>query len=143
MARADEQSARWKAGQRTVLLKKALYVLAAVALTAGLVVGILELAEREDRQRPMHHDTILMAGLQYDLLKSGRPGVEMSVDDGSAPVLVGGKAFTPLPGIEIVVEQRGESFCVKGSNQYGDETQWMCVDGTGDRPDLGILEDEF
>lgn len=126
-----------------MLLKKALFVLAMVAMTAGLVAGLLELAGHEDRQRPMYHDALLMAGLQHDLLKSGRPGVEMSVDDGSAPVVVGAESFTPMPGVEVVVEQRGESFCVKGSNQYGDETRWICVDGTGDRPDLGVLEGEF
>lgn len=117
--------------------------LVAVAVVAGLVTGFIALNSRENRVRPMYHDVILMAGLQYDLLKSGQEGMALTVDADSAPVLVGGESFTPLPGVEIVVEQRGGSHCIKGSNQYGDATEWHCVDGTGDRPDLGTLEDEF
>lgn len=130
-------------GQRTPPWKVALAALAAVAIIVGVVAGIFELDRREDRDRPLYHDVILMAGLQYDQLKSGEEGLELSIDDGSDPVVVGDEAFTPLPGVKIVVEQRDEFYCVQGRNQYGDETRWMCVDGTGERPDLGVLEDEF
>lgn len=113
------------------------------AALAGLVVGIVALDRREDRSRAMYHDVILMAGPQYDLLESGRAGVELSVDAASDPVAVGEESFTLLPGVEIVVEQRGELYCVMRRNQHGDETRWLCVDGTGDRPELGTLADEF
>lgn len=125
------------------LWTKALIGLAAVVLVGGMVAGMLALDRREDRERPMYHDVLLVAGLQHDLLKGGRPGVELSVDDGSDPVPVGTEMFTPLPGVEIVVERRNDSYCVQGRNQYGDETRWICVDGTGDRPDVGVLEKEF
>jgi len=114
-----------------------------VVVTGGMVAAVIALDWREDRERPLYHDVILMAGLQYDLLKSGRDGIELSMSHGDEAVLVGEKSFTPLAGVTVVVEQRGESYCVMGSNQYGDETRWMCVDGTGERPDLGALEKEF
>lgn len=83
-----------------------------------------------------------MAGLQHDLLRDGQDGVELSIDSDSEAVRIGDKLFRPLPGVEIVVEQRGDDYCVKGHNQYGDETRWKCVDGTGSRPDVGVLENE-
>lgn len=135
----DRASAR----RTTPSWKGALLALAAVVIAGGLVAGTVALDRREDRDRPLYHDVILMAGLQYDLLESGQEGLELSANDGSDPVVVGDVPFKPLPGVEIVVEQRGESYCVKGINQYGDETRWVCVDGTGDRPELGTLEDEF
>lgn len=130
-------------GQRTPRWKYALLGLLAVAVTGGLVVGMIALDWREDRERPLYHDVILMAGLQYDLLRGGHDGLELSIGPGDDPVLLGDESFAPLPGVKVVVEQRGESYCVMGSNQYGDETRWVCVDGTGERPDLGVLEDEF
>ena len=130
-------------GHRAPLWKKALLGLVLVAVAVGLVFGMLAMGEREDRERAMYHDTIQMAGLQHDLLRRGQEGVEMSIDHESGPLLVGSEPFTPQPGVEVVVEQRGETYCVKGSNQYGDETRWLCVDGTGDRPDAAVLEKEF
>jgi hypothetical protein len=123
--------------------RKALYILVGLAAVAGMVVGLLVLNDRENRERPMYHDTLLMAGLQWDLLESGGRGVRLSIDADSGPVLVGVEPFYPLPGVSLVVEKREGEFCVQGSNQYGDETEWICVDGTGTRPSLGTLEDEF
>jgi hypothetical protein len=123
--------------------RRALYSLLALAAVAGLVVGLLALNERQDRERPMYHDTLLMAGLQWDLLKEGRRGVRFSLEADSGPVLVGAVPFYRQPGVAIEVERRKGGACVRGSNQYGDETDWICVDGTGSRPELGSLEDEF
>lgn len=122
--------------------KETLWVLIGLALAAGLVVGVLVLDEREDRARPLYRDVITMAGLQYDLLKSGEDGVEVAIDGDSGPVLIGDEWFEASPGVELVVEQRGDSYCVQGRNEYGDETEWNCVDGTGTRPDLGGLEED-
>lgn len=130
-------------GQKSPLWKKALLGLLAIAVTLAVVAGIVALNWREDRERPMYHDVILMAALQHELLENDQAGLELTIDDESEPVVVGDASFAPQPGVEIVVEQRGESFCVRGSNEYGDETRWLCVDGTGDPPDLGVLEKEF
>jgi hypothetical protein len=120
-----------------------LYVVIGLAVVAGMVLGLVVLNERENRERPMYHDTLLMAGLQWDLLESGRRGVKLTIEADSGPVLVGVEPFYPQPGVSIVVEKRKGEFCVQGRNQYGDETDWICVDGTGTRPELGSLEDEF
>jgi hypothetical protein len=116
--------------------------LVGLAAVAGGAVGVVELNEYADRDRAMYHDTLLMAGLQYDLLNEGKPGIEFSVDSTSPPVRVGDELFQANPGVEIVDEERDGSWCVQGRNQYGDETEWQCVDGTGTRPSLGALEGE-
>jgi hypothetical protein len=134
MTRTPRQMPRWR---------KALYALVGLAVVAGIVVGLLALNERQDRTRPLYHDTLLMAGLQWDLMKSRGRGVRMSIEADSGPVLVGVEPFHPLPGISLVVRKRDGEFCVQGSNQHGDRTDWVCVDGTGSRPDLGSLEGEF
>lgn len=116
--------------------------LVGIAALAGLGYGTWEANEVQDRDRPMYHDTFLMAGYQYDALRSGGTGLELTVDAKSVPVTVGGERFTPSPGVVIVVEKRESSYCVQGRNQYGHETDWTCVDGTGSRPELGALEGE-
>ncbi|KAA1417033.1 hypothetical protein F0U44_17815 [Nocardioides humilatus] len=121
-------------------LKVAAGLLVGAVAAAGAVVGIFEVDEYADRDRPMYHDTYVMAGLQYDLLKSGKPGIEVSLDV-TEPVHIGDAAFRTNPGVEIVVEERDGEYCVKGTNQYGSETDWECVDGTGLRPEPGAAED--
>ncbi len=129
--------------QRPPVWKFALLGLVVLAVAAGGFAAARALDWRADRQRPMYHDVLLMAGLQYDLLDSGQEGIELSIDSDSEPVRVGEVSFQPLPGVEIVVELREDAYCVRGRNQYGDETHWECVDGTGDRPDMGVLDKEF
>jgi hypothetical protein len=114
----------------------------ALAALAGGAFGVVELNEHADRDRAMYHDTLLMAGLQYDLLNEGKPGIELAVDSTSPPVRVGEEIFQANEGVEVVVEERDGSWCVQGRNQYGDETEWQCVDGTGTRPSMGALEGE-
>lgn len=120
--------------------KESLWVLLGLAVIAGLVAGVVALDWREDRARPLYRDVITMEGLQYDLLRAGQEGVEVSVDSSSDPVAIGDALFLPSSGVTIVVEHRDDAYCVQGTNQYGDETLWKCVDGTGLRPDLGGLE---
>ncbi|MEZ0578019.1 hypothetical protein [Nocardioides sp. MH1] len=114
-----------------------------IAVLGGAFAGVWVLNERSDRPRAMYHDTQLMAAMQYDLLRSGLPGIEMSVDSDTGPVRVGNAVFFTLPGVRVDVEQRGDEYCVQGHDQYGDETEWVCVDGTGERPSLGAVEGEF
>lgn len=110
----------------------------------GAFLGILEVNAYADRDRAMYHDTLLMAGLQYDLLRAGRPGYEVTVDESSGTVYIGEVAFETLPGVTVVVEEREDGeMCVQGRNEHGSETEWECVDGTGTRPDLGAVEGEF
>ena len=123
-------------------LKIAAATVLGLAVLAGGAVGVYEINFYADRDRAMYHDTLLMAGLQYDLLKEGKPGVELSVDSSSGPVLVGDVSFETNDGVSIVVEERDGDYCVQGHNEHGSETLWECVDGTGTRPELGALEGE-
>lgn len=123
-------------------LKIAAATLVGLAVLAGSGLGIYEVNTYADRDRAMYHDTFLLAGLEYDLLKDGLPGIELSVDATSAPVLLGDTTFRPNDGVSVVVEERDGEFCVQGHNEHGSETPWECVDGTGERPDLGALEGE-
>lgn len=113
-----------------------------LAAVAGGAFGVVRLNDYADRDRPMYHDTLLMAGLQWDLLNERKPGIELTLDSTSPPVRVGDEFFQPNAGVEIVVEERDGSWCVQGHNQYGDVTEWQCVDGTGTRPSMGALEGE-
>ncbi len=117
-----------------------LAIVGAVALLLGLFALAISVDRHEDRDRPLYHDVILMSALQYDLLRQGRPGLELSLAEGSAPVDVGGTTFQVSPGVNLVVERRGEGICVQGTNEHGDRTHWHCVDGTGNRPALGALD---
>lgn len=117
----------------------------AAGVVAVVLVGILFIVARHvdgvaDRKRPMYRDTFTMAGLQWDLLKGDRPPVLAELDHDSSPVQVGEHQFRPESGVRIVVEERGNHVCVQGSNQYGDQTRWQCVDKKSPRPALGGLE---
>lgn len=114
--------------------KEVLLALIGLAVIVGLVAGARALDWQADRQGPMYRNVLTMAGLQWDLLNAGKQGVEVDLDSAAEFVAVGDKDFTPSPGVRIVVEQQDDSYCVKGWNQYGDETAWHCVDGSEARP---------
>ncbi|WP_183095272.1 hypothetical protein [Nocardioides stalactiti] len=124
--------------------------LVTVVAIAGIVGGTFALNQYEDRRRAMYHDVLLMADLQWTLLNEGQEGVAMVIDRDTGPVVVGDTTFQALPGITIQVVPAGEvetgddGVCVKGYNEHDDQTDWVCVDGTDEPPEMGSLaEQEF
>ena len=94
-------------GSRPQAWKFALLGLVVLAVATGAAASVRALDWRADRQRPMYHDVLLMAGLQYDLVKGGQEGVELSIDSASEPVRVGAVSFHPLPTGHGCSRERG------------------------------------
>lgn len=43
---------------------------------------------------------------------------------------MGNTTFAPTSGVSIEVRRSGAGYCVFGTNQYGETTQWQCYDAT-------------
>ncbi|GAB4009422.1 hypothetical protein [Nocardioides ultimimeridianus] len=120
--------------------KRVIALVVAVLVIVGLVVSSLWLDKRADRRRPMYRALIEMEGLQWDLLKEGKPGEALVVKHGNEPHLIGGHAFNVPSGVIVKVEKRDGATCVFAENHHGDHSSWQCVDVNAARPTLGGLQ---
>ena len=113
-------------------------VVAALVFFTALFVLCRAMDQREDRGRPMYRDVLTMAWIQYDRLREGgqvlpadlRTGDRLTVD-GAWPVM--------SVGVRLRVVQDHHGFCVRGWNQYGETTAWVCGDASTKPPALGAL----
>ncbi|GAB3852174.1 hypothetical protein GCM10028801_02880 [Nocardioides maradonensis] len=119
--------------------KRVIALVVTVVVIIGLVAASLMLDKRADRRRPMYRALLQMEGLQWDLLKEGKPAQDIVVKHGQ-PAFVGGHRFDPPRGVTIKVENRGGSTCVFAENAHGDRSSWQCVDLKAARPSLGGLQ---
>lgn len=126
-----------------------------VALAVVLVVGSRWFDSRADRRRPMYYSVIRLEDLEWPLLKANRPPVlkrfHHNLLAGTPPVLVkitpkshavniGGVAYRPKPNVLVLVRKSTDGVCVRGKNQYGDHTKWICIDTALPAPKLGGLQ---
>ena len=98
-----------------------------------------------DRARPMYDDRAEMLWLQSrSVLTTGR-SVPLEVSAGES-VEVAGETFTPSPGVTVEVRADEPTLpCVRARNEYGDLTEWACLDPDSPPvdpdpadPDLGV-----
>ena len=104
----------------------------AVAVIFGLVLAFLPLAmlldARMDRKRPVYADVHEMDVLQYQQLQQTGHGLPVVLHDDETAT-VGGRRFSPSPGITIRVRLSADGYCIQARNQHGDVTDWRCGDG--------------
>jgi hypothetical protein len=103
------------------------YVVVVVVACALLMLFTVVLDRHEDRTRSMYRDAVRMAQLQTDELHNGGALVESDLTHDDR-VRVGRKSFRPSVGVRVQVVAHGDGYCVRGWNQHGDRTRWMCGD---------------
>jgi predicted outer membrane lipoprotein len=94
---------------------------------AVLMLIAVALDRHENQARPMYEDVFRMAELQTRNLKGGGEvaPVELTDDD---EVTVRDRSFRPSDGVRVQVVADGDGYCVRGWNQHGDSTRWLCGD---------------
>lgn len=111
---------------------------AVLACFAALFALCRATDQRADRGRPMYRDVLTLAWTQYDRLRAGGQVLPSDLgagdrltDDDAAPVV--------SPGVRLRVVADGGGFCVRGWNQFGETTGWVCGDSSTKPPALGAL----
>lgn len=120
--------------------KRVIALVVALAVVVGLTMSSLWLDHRADRKRPMYRALLQMQGLQWDLLKEGKPAQDLVVKHGDVPRMINGHPFNPPHGVTVKVENRDGKTCVFAEDARGDHSSWQCVDVNAARPSLGGLQ---
>ncbi len=106
-----------------------------------LIAALFPLAQHldadADGRKPVYHDVLEMAVLQYRVVRAGGEPLPMTVAPGET-VLVGEASFTTAEGVTVEVRQDGVGYCVRGRNDDGHRTRWQCHDGTEDPSPRGM-----
>lgn len=106
-------------------------VLVAAGVAAFFVLAFpvaVELDHRLDRTRPMYDDRAEMVWLQYQSVVTTGRGRPVTLEPGESTE-VAGQQFAPSAGVSIAVRaDEPDAPCVRGSNDHGDVTEWLCVD---------------
>ena len=107
-----------------------------------LIAALFPLAQQldadADGRKPVYHDVLEMAVLQYRVVRAGDEPLSMTVAPGET-VQVGEASFTTAPDVTIEVRQDGVGYCVRGRNDDGHQTRWQCYDGTEDPSPRGVM----
>ena len=111
---------------------------AVLLLIAALYPVAQQLDEDADGRKPVYHDVLEMAVLQYRVIRSDGAPVPMTVAPGET-VQVGEESFTAAENVTVEVRRDGVGYCVRGRNDDGHQTQWQCYDGTEDPSPRGVL----
>ena len=110
------------------LQRKVLWAVGAVVGAALMMWVAVMVDAHEDRPRTMYDDVLRMAELQTRALKLGEAVEPVQVHP-RQHVEVAGKRFHAARGIRIRVITHGDGgYCVRGWNQFGQSTRWMCGD---------------
>lgn len=126
---------------RGLLSPKSLAIIGCTLLViAAVVAASLWDDHRADRKRPMFRSIIKMEQLQYQLLKADKEPVLVRLRPSSDPVVINGVSYKPEKHVTIVVAERDGKTCVRGSNQFDDSTEWICIDPTLGPPKMGALQ---
>lgn len=120
--------------------KRVVALVVALAVVAGLVVSSIWLDRRADRNRPMFRSLVRMQGLQWDLLRAGKPGEVIVVKHRDGTILINGHTYHVPKGVTIKVENHNGNTCILGENQFHYHSGWQCVDIHSPRPTLGGLQ---
>ena len=107
-----------------------------------LIAAFYPLAQRldatADGRKPVYHDVLEMAVLQYRVVQSDGAPLPMTVEPGQT-VQVGRANFTADDGVTVEVRRDGVGYCVRGRNDDGYQTRWQCYDGTEDPSPRGVM----
>lgn len=113
-----------RSGREWYVVGLGLVVAFAIAVPLAIVLD-----RHSDRTKPMYDDVVSMEALQYQLVQKGKPAKPMVVEPGESVRLVGTR-FTPSAGVTIEVRLEGDDYCVRGTNRFGDVSDWSCGDGS-------------
>ena len=107
-----------------------------------LIAAFYPLAQRldatADGRKPVYHDVLEMAVLQYRVVQSDGAPLPMTVEPGQT-VQVGRASFTADDEVTVEVRRDGVGYCVRGRNDDGYQTRWQCYDGTEDPSPRGVM----
>ena len=120
-------------------LQKFLAVTVAVLALLALVFGLATALDRVgEHQRVLYRDVLTMARLQYDQVRLHGKAVPADVEGGES-VTIDGHRFTTSPGVRVRAKKTDDGYCVRGWNDHGDVTAWVCGNGDKEPPPLGAL----
>ena len=106
-----------------------------VLLMAACIPLAQRLDDQTDRTRPMYADRESMEWLQYQSVTDTGSAVAVELSAGESE-RIAGEVFTASDGVTVVVRTPDAgSYCVQVSNQYGDVSEWACLDEENPPPD--------
>ena len=120
-------------------LKKLLTATAAALVLLVLLFAVATALDRVgSHQRVLYRDVLTMARLQHDQVRLHGKAVPVELGGGES-VNIDGHRFTTSPGVRVRVKKTHDGYCVRGWNDHGDVTAWVCGNGAQEPPALGAL----